>query len=284
VPQAEARSPSSNLHIGPVACSRLATVGVFTFPPLDSAAQTPSLPERIRALLDAEPFDPFTVHLVDRHSVYIGDPNIASLEDDGRTLVVQTVVLRETYTELVATAAITRLLVKAPHETHALSQSEDELITESAPAIVPQKARVLFLCTRNSARSQMAEAWLNRLGKGQVTAESAGFEPGVLHPLAIEAMHEVGIDISQQKTKSIFDVYRSGALFTFTISVCDESAEKAPIFPGQTERLHWNVPDPLAGGDGSDAKVLARMRVARDSLREWIERWLSEWTTRSVPG
>jgi arsenate reductase len=132
----------------------------------------------------------------------------------------------------------------------------------------------------------MAEAWLKHLGGEQIDAESAGFEPGELHPLAIEAMREVGIDISGQKTKSIFDLYRSGALFSFTICVCDESAEKPPVFPGTTERLHWSMPDPLAGGRRSKADVLNGMRSVRDALRERIEAWLKSQTesqTHSSP-
>lgn len=117
---------------------------------------------------------------------------------------------------------------------------------------------------------------MNHLGGDRIEAESAGFEPGEIQPLAIEAMREVGIDISAQKPKSIFERYRSGAAFAATICVCDESAEKPPIFPGQIKRLHWSLPDPLAGGDGSDADTLQRMRSVRDSLREKIEAWLSE--------
>ncbi|MEA3210285.1 MAG: hypothetical protein QOE70_3342 [Chthoniobacter sp.] len=235
------------------------------------------IPERIRKLLEAEPFIPFSVFLIDRHSIHIGHPATAALEDDGRALVVQTMVRGEIFVETVDTAAITRLLVKTLAPTTEIRVSENAPIPGPAQPVGPGKTRVLFICTRNSARSQMAQAWLNHLGGEQMEAESAGFEPGELHPLAVEAMREVGIEIAEQKTKSIFDLYRSGALFAFTICVCDESAEKPPVFPGPTKRLHWSLPDPLAGG-GSDADVLSGMRAARDALRARIEAWVSATT------
>ena len=92
--------------------------------------------------------------------------------------------------------------------------------------------RVLFICIHNSARSQMAEAWLNRICGDQFEAQSAGLEPGALNPLVVEAMAEVGIDISQKGTQRVSDVLESGTVFAYVITVCDESsAEKCPIFP-----------------------------------------------------
>lgn len=237
--------------------------------------------ERIRELLEAEPFTPFSVHLVDHHSIHIGDPGTAWLEDDGRTLVAQTLVRRTLLVETVDIIAVARLLVRVPTALAELPEKEALPAPPQAEPVAPPKTRVLFICTRNSVRSQMAEAWLRHLGEARVEAQSAGYEPGELHPLAIEAMREVGIDISAQKPKSIFDVYRSGAIFAFTISVCDESAEKPPVFPGQTERLHWSFPDPLADSDHSDAAVLSRMRSVRDALRERIETWLRDTIPRT---
>src|SRR5882757_4670461 len=107
------------------------------------------------------------------------------------------------------------------------------------------KQRVLFICIHNSARSQMAEAWMNELCPDFFEAESAGLEPGTLNPLVVEAMSEVGIDISGKETRAVFDVFKSGKLFSYVITVCDEtSAERCPIFPGVTKRLHWSFPDP----------------------------------------
>jgi arsenate reductase len=227
------------------------------------------IPKRIRDLLEADPFIPFKVHLTDGHSVHIGDPAHARLEDEGRSLVVESMGRSEIYFETVDTSAITRLIGRLPLPPVTVP-------TVSEKTVAPRKMRVLFICTHNGARSQMAEAWMNHLGGNRIEAESAGFEPGELQPLAVEAMREVGIDISKQKPKSIFDRYRSGAVFATTICVCDESAEKAPVFPGQIKRLHWSLPDPLARSDGSDATTLERMRSVRDALRERIDAWLHE--------
>jgi len=109
------------------------------------------------------------------------------------------------------------------------------------------KYRVLFICVHNSARSQMAEAWLNHLHGDLFEAHSAGFEPRAINPIAIEVMRDAGIDISQQKTKSVFDLVKAGALFSYVITVCDEaSGEACPIFPGIATRLHWSIPYPSA--------------------------------------
>jgi arsenate reductase len=138
------------------------------------------------------------------------------------------------------------------------------------------KPKVLFICVHNSARSQMAEAWLRNICGDFFEAHSAGLEPGVLNPLAVKVMREVGIDISKKKTKAVFDVFKSGQLFTYVITVCDESsAEKCPIFPGPTKRLHWNFPDP-SQVTGSDEEKLARVREIRDEIRDKIEDWCTE--------
>lgn len=97
------------------------------------------------------------------------------------------------------------------------------------------KTRVLFVCVHNSARSQMAEAFLNTLAEDTFSASSAGLEPGPLNPLAVEVMKEADIDISRNTTKSVFALYKSGALFGYVIAVCDaEAAQRCPTFPGIT--------------------------------------------------
>src|SRR5512143_3211653 len=107
-----------------------------------------------------------------------------------------------------------------------------------------RKERVLFICIHNSARSQMAEAWLNELGGDRFEAESAGLEPGTLNPLVVEAMQEGGIDISRRPARSVFDVFKSGRMFAYVITVCDEAnAERCPIFPGVARGQHWSFPD-----------------------------------------
>ena len=138
------------------------------------------------------------------------------------------------------------------------------------------KKRVLFICIHNSARSQMAEAWLNNICGGEFEAQSAGLEPGTLNPLVVEAMAEVGIDISKKGTQSVFDVWKSGQLFAYVVTVCDESsAEKCPIFPGPATRLHWSFPDPSAL-TGTHAEKLAAVGKIRDQIRAQIETWCDE--------
>jgi arsenate reductase len=138
------------------------------------------------------------------------------------------------------------------------------------------KQKVLFICVHNSARSQMAEAVLNDICGDYFEAHSAGLDPGTLNPIAVEAMREVGIDISQKETQSVFDVFKSGELFAYVITVCDEtSAERCPIFPGVTTRLHWSFPDPAAL-TGTNKDRLAGTREIRDQIRERIEVWCDE--------
>jgi arsenate reductase len=104
--------------------------------------------------------------------------------------------------------------------------------------------RVLFICVHNSARSQMAEAFLNAQCEGRLNAESAGLEPGELNPLAVATMAEIGIDISHNKTQSAFELYKRGRYYSYVITVCDDAnAERCPIFPGVVKRLHWSIPD-----------------------------------------
>lgn len=131
--------------------------------------------------------------------------------------------------------------------------------------------RVLFVCVHNSARSQMAEAFLNTLAGDKFSASSAGLEPGTLNLLAVEVMKEVGIDISRNKTKSVFDLYKSGALFAYVIAVCDaEAAQRCPTFPGITRTLIWSFPDP-ASFTGSWEERLAKTRQVRDAIRAKVE-------------
>ncbi len=119
----------------------------------------------------------------------------------------------------------------------------------------------------NSARSQMAEAFLNQLGGELFVAESAGLEPGVLNPIVIEVMSEIGLDISKNETKSVFDFFKQGRIFHFVISVCDgASAERCPIFPGITKRLGWSFEDPSSFQGTHDEKV-ARTRYVRDCIK-----------------
>jgi arsenate reductase len=138
------------------------------------------------------------------------------------------------------------------------------------------KKKILFICVHNSARSQMAEAWLNYTCGDFFEAQSAGLEPGTLNPLAVEVMQEVGLDISNKETQAVFDVFKSGQLFAYVVTVCDEaSAEKCPIFPGPTQRLHWSFPDP-SQATGTREEKLRQVRGIRDEIRCKIEEWCEE--------
>jgi arsenate reductase (thioredoxin) len=138
------------------------------------------------------------------------------------------------------------------------------------------KKKVLFICVHNSARSQMAAAWLNDICGDYFEAESAGLEPGQLNPLAVQVMDEAGIDISNNKTQAVFDVFKRGDLFAYAITVCDESeAAGCPIFAGVTERLHWSFPDP-SKLNGTQWERLEGTRKIRDAIRARIEAWCEE--------
>jgi arsenate reductase len=144
------------------------------------------------------------------------------------------------------------------------------------------KKKVLFVCIHNSARSQMAEAFLNQICPDEFEAQSAGLEPGRLNPVVVEAMQEVGIDISANKTKAVFDMFKSGQMFSHVITVCDEtSAERCPIFPGVTARLHWSFADP-SSFKGSHEEVLRKTCEVRDTIQRKIEAWCAEMCPRAA--
>jgi arsenate reductase len=132
----------------------------------------------------------------------------------------------------------------------------------------PPRRRVLFLCTHNSARSQMAEGLLRAVGSDQFEAFSAGTEATHVRPLAIRAMAEIGIDISGQESKTL-DRYL-GEPFEAVITVCDQANEACPVFFGARRRLHWSLPDP-SRATGTDEERLAVYRQVRDDLRRRIE-------------
>ena len=135
------------------------------------------------------------------------------------------------------------------------------------------KQKVLFVCIHNSARSQMAEAFLNHLGGDRYAAESAGLEPGKLNPVVVEAMREAGIDISGHPTKSVASMIERGPYFDYIVTVCDEtSAERCPAFPGPGQRLHWPFPDP-SSVTGTPEEKLAGTRQVRDEIRAKVESW-----------
>jgi arsenate reductase (thioredoxin) len=138
------------------------------------------------------------------------------------------------------------------------------------------KEKVLFICVHNSARSQMAEAWLKHLAGDLFEVYSAGIEPGELNPIVVAAMAEVGIDISGNKSKSIAELIDAGHRFDYAITVCDDAqAESCPIFPGATRRLHWSLPDPQAMVGTVEEKLIL-IREIRDRIRQLVLDWCDQ--------
>jgi arsenate reductase len=129
---------------------------------------------------------------------------------------------------------------------------------------------VLFVCEHNSARSQMAEAYMNAMGRDLFIAESAGLEAGALNPYAVRAMREDGIDISGKSTRSIFEVRKAGKNYQYVITVCSkEAADRCPVFPGPHKKFLWSFEDPSTF-TGRDDEILGRVRDVRDAIREKV--------------
>jgi arsenate reductase len=139
------------------------------------------------------------------------------------------------------------------------------------------KKRVLILCTGNSARSQMAEGLLRHDGGEAFEAYSAGVKPSRVRPEAIQAMKEIGIDISGHRSKSVDEF--TGQEFDYVITVCDNAKETCPIFPGRTERIHESFEDPPPPGAGSNDETLAVFRRVRDQIREWLQSFIAHQTS-----
>lgn len=130
------------------------------------------------------------------------------------------------------------------------------------------KKRVLILCTGNSARSQMAEGLLRELGEGKFEVESAGVEPSSVRREAVEAMREIGIDISGHRSKSADEFV--GQQFDYIITVCDNAKETCPVFPGKTERIHQSFEDPPPETALDYESRLKIFRRVRDEIRRWL--------------
>ena len=140
---------------------------------------------------------------------------------------------------------------------------------------MPDKPRVLFLCTGNSARSQMAEAFLRKYGGESFEPYSAGLEPKGVNPLTIRVLDEVGIDISHQTSKSI-DAYLGKLSFQYLVTVCDDADQNCPTgLPGINGRMHWSFEDP-AHFEGTEEEKLAKFREVRDLIEEKVKQWLAE--------
>lgn len=137
-----------------------------------------------------------------------------------------------------------------------------------------RRKRVLILCTGNSARSQMAEGILHNIAGDAFEVESAGVEPSSVRPEAIEAMEEIGIDISKHRSKSVNKFLSED--FDFIITVCDNAKETCPVFPGKAVRIHHNFEDPPAAGATDAATALAQFREVRDEILEYLTQFARE--------
>ena len=135
----------------------------------------------------------------------------------------------------------------------------------------PSKTRVLILCTGNSARSQMAEGLLRHMGGDRFEVFSAGTKPGLVRPEAIAVLAELGIDISQHRSKSVDEFL--GQPLDLVITVCDNAKESCPVFPAQVRRLHWPFPDP-AHIEGTEDERRAAFRAVRDQIEARIRQFL----------
>ena len=140
-----------------------------------------------------------------------------------------------------------------------------------------EKKKILFICNENTARSQMAEAFMNEIGKERYEASSAGLEIGVeVNPYVIEIMSELGYDISLNEAKDAFELYKAHNDYDYIITLCDEIKDKkCPEFPGIKKRLHWGFPDP-SSFKGAKEDILFNIRKVRDSIKSKIEEFVKE--------
>jgi arsenate reductase len=137
------------------------------------------------------------------------------------------------------------------------------------------KQKILFLCTGNSARSQMAEAFVRKYADERFEAHSAGLEPKGLNPMTVRVMDEVGIDVSGQQSKGV-ENYLGKVHFHYLVTVCDDADKNCPtVWPGVNTRLHWSFQDP-AGVEGSEEEKLAKFREVRDLIEVKIKEWLAK--------
>lgn len=137
--------------------------------------------------------------------------------------------------------------------------------------------RVLFICIHNSARSQIAEKFLNEIGKGFFIAESAGLEAGKLNPIAVKAMQEIGYDISKNQTKSVFDFFQQGKKYEIVVKVCDAlNGQRCPIFPSTKVTMNWDLPDPSTLAGTEEEKLIA-IRPIRDLIKVKVEQLIKDY-------
>ena len=133
-----------------------------------------------------------------------------------------------------------------------------------------EKVTILVICQHNSGRRQIAEGYLNKFYGEHVAVESAGLDPAqTVNPLVIKVMAEEGIDLSGKKPQSVFELFKQGKLYAHVITVCQDSENKCPIFPGITQRWYWPFPDP-AMVEGTEPEKLEAVRKIRDIIKDWL--------------
>ena len=144
-----------------------------------------------------------------------------------------------------------------------------------------EKIKVLFLCIHKSARSQMAEAYLKKIGGDTYFAESAGLEAGKLNPFAVEAMKADGIDISGNTTKDVFEFHKEGRTYNYVVTVCDEaSASQCPIFPGVHKKINWSFPDPSQFAGGHEDKLASTIEV-RNTIKKAVLSFIDDVNSKT---
>ncbi|MFP4409763.1 MAG: helix-turn-helix domain-containing protein [Spirochaetaceae bacterium] len=151
--------------------------------------------------------------------------------------------------------------------------------TKEAEMDPQEKRKVLFICVHNTARSQIAEAYLRQLAGDLFEVESAGLTPGTLNPYVVEAMRQDGIDISHKVPQSVFDLYKEGRTYTYVITVCSREAEEGcPVFPGPVRRLSWPFPDP-SRFEGSEEDILQKTIEVRNVIKEEVRQFVEHYRT-----
>ncbi len=140
------------------------------------------------------------------------------------------------------------------------------------------KKKVLFLCIHNSARSQMAEEFLRKLGGNQFDVESAGFHPSTINPLVVLVMKEEEIDLTEKKTQSVFSLVKSQKFYGYVITVCNKAKEsECPTFPGMPKRIHWDIENP-EDFIGTQEEKLNKLRQLRDSIKQLVVEFIKEFS------
>lgn len=167
-----------------------------------------------------------------------------------------------------------RIVYVSTGEMKELDVQDGLQIAQNSPLpLTNQRPKVLFLCTHNSARSQMAEAFLRKYAGDRFEAHSAGLEPGQINPYTLRVMQEIGLDLAGQRSKGLTE-YMGKVHFAYLITVCDKAEKRCPIFPGMGVRLHWAFEDP-ASATGSEEEILAKFRQVRDEIKEKVLSWLA---------